>query len=253
MNSGGKVSRGVGDSRPCRRMVTAAEAVSQLISHRPAAHRHRRRFAFAAALLWLASSATAADAPPALDRIVDWLDGHYSNEAQIAAGELDAEDNLLFPVFKKVDVPAFGNHVVYLQWPIGGPDGRLQRQRLWTFHEDAETGATQMNFFTLREPDRWLDAHIDPVKVRDMTPEDTIGYPETCLLPVAFADTTITTSIPPTCQIISQATRTTMTLQATITITPNQITYQEAAARPDGSIVFQVPPEGQYIFDRIGD
>jgi len=219
------------------------------------AHRHRHHFVLAAALLWLAAStiATAADEPSTLGRIIDWLDGHYSNEAQIATGELDAENNLLFPVFKKVDVPAFGNHIVYLQWPIGGPDGRLQRQRLWTFHEDAETGATRMSFFTLREPERWLDAHIDPAKIREMTAEDTIGYPETCLLPVAFADATITASIPPTCQIISQATRTTMTLQATITITPNQITYQEAATRPDGSIVFQVPPTGQYIFDRIGD
>jgi len=124
---------------------------------------------------------------------------------------------------------------------------------LWTFHEDAETGAMQMNFFTLREPERWLDAHIDPAKIREMTAEDTIGYPETCLLPVAFADKTITASIPATCQIISQATRTTMTLQATITITPNQITYQEAATRPDGSVVFQVPPRGQYVFDRIAD
>ncbi len=237
---------------PCPCAGDAAEVASQPISRRPAAHRHR--LAIAAALLWLAApAATAADAPPTLDRIVDWLGGHYSNEAQIATGELDAEENLLFPVFKKVDVPAFGTHVIYLQWPIGAPDGRLQRQRLWAFHEDAETGATRMSFFTLREPERWLDAHLDPAKIRNMTPQETVGYPNTCLLPVAFTEETITTSIPPTCQIISQSTRTTMTLQATITITPNQITYQEAAARPDGSIVFQVPPEGQYIFDRIGD
>ena len=237
---------------PCPCAGDAAEVASQPISRRPAAHRHR--LAIAAALLWLAApAATAADAPPTLDRIVDWLGGHYSNEAQIATGELDAEENLLFPVFKKVDVPAFGTHVIYLQWPIGGPDGRLQRQRLWAFHEDAETGATRMSFFTLREPERWLDAHLDPAKIRDMTPQDTVGYPNTCLLPVAFTEETITTSIPPTCQIISQATRTTMTLQATITITPNQITYQEAAARPDGSIVFHVPPRGQYVFDRIAD
>jgi len=251
MKGGNAASRSVGETRPlpCARMGAAAEVASRSIPHRPAAHWHR--LVLAAALLWLASSATTADEPPTLGRIIDWLDGHYSNEAQIATGELDAEDNLLFPVFKKVDVPAFGNHIVYLQWPIGGPDGRLQRQRLWTFHGDAETGAMQMNFFTLREPERWLDAHIDPAKIREMTAEDTIGYPETCLLPVAFADATITASIPPTCQIISQATRTTMTLQATITITPNQITYQEAATRPDGSVVFQVPPSGQYVFDRI--
>ncbi|MDE0508776.1 MAG: CpcT/CpeT family chromophore lyase [Gammaproteobacteria bacterium] len=210
-------------------------------------------FLFGALSSWLAWQATAAEGKPTLDRIIDRLEGSYSNEAQVAAGELDAENNLLFPVFKQVDIPAFGTHVVYLQWPIDSPDGRLQRQRLWTFHKDAESDAIHMNFFTLREPERWLDAHIDPDKVRDMKPEDTIGYPDTCLLPVTWENENIRASIPSTCEIVSQATRTTMTLKANITITPDRITYQEGGVRSDGSIVFQVPPKGRYVFERIRD
>jgi len=81
MKGGNAASRSVGETRPlpCPRMGTAAEVASRSIPRRPAAHRHR--LVLAAALLWLAASTTAAaDEPLTLDRIVDWLDGHYSNE-----------------------------------------------------------------------------------------------------------------------------------------------------------------------------
>ncbi len=198
-------------------------------------------------------ASAAAEEDSTLNRLVNSLEGRYSNAAQVDAGELDAENNLLFPVFSRVDIPAFGSHVVYLQWPIGAPDGSLQRQRLWTFHADAATGAIGMRFFTLREPDRWLDAHTNPTKVHAMTPADTIGYPDACLLPVAEANGIFQASIPSSCEIVSQATRTTMTLQASITIAADRITYSESGVRPDGSIVFKVPPSGQYAFERIAD
>lgn len=184
--------------------------------------------------------------------IIDWIEGSYSNQAQITAGDLDAVNNLLYPVFKQVDIPAFGPYVVYLQWPIGAPDGELQRQRIWTFQENEMDGVS-MGFFTLREPERWLDAHLDPNKVLNMTSKDAIGYPDVCLLPVTTTGEVINASIPTDCQIVSQATRTTMTLQANISITPNRITYSEGGIRQDESVVFKVPPSGHYIFDRIAD
>lgn len=203
--------------------------------------------------LFLWAPAAAAQTGLSLDQIIDWLEGHYSNEQQVAAGGLDAENNLLFPIFKRIDAPAFGTHVIYLQWPIGAPDGRLQRQRIWTFAQHPESGEVRMNFYTLKEPGRWLDAHLDPGKVRDMTPDDTIGYPGTCLLPVTMVEGRIHASIPSTCEIVSQSTRTTMTLQSNITITPGQITYKEGGLRPDGTVVFTVPPTGHYVFDRMDD
>lgn len=188
-----------------------------------------------------------------IEQIVEWLDGYFSNQNQVSSGALDAKSNLLFPVFRKLNIPAFGEHVIYLQWPIGSPAGRLQRQRIWTFATNEVTDEVKMDFFTLREPEKWLDAHIDPVKVRGMTQDDVVGYPETCLLPVRREGDQYKAGIPPTCEIISQSTQTSMTLQSEITISADQVTYREAGVRADGSIVFQVPPQGAYIFDRLDD
>ncbi|MEE4184640.1 MAG: CpcT/CpeT family chromophore lyase [Gammaproteobacteria bacterium] len=192
---------------------------------------------------------------PSLDRIVSWLEGEYSNQSQIAAGVLAAENDLLFPVFKRVHLPAFGSHVVYLQWPIGAPDGPLQRQRLWVFeHDDTDPPAgIRMKFFTLRQPERWHDAHIRPDKIAGMTPDDAIGYPAVCRLPVVVTAQQITASIPAACEIVSQRTQTAMTLQAEIVITRTQVTYREGGVRADGTDVFRVPAAGEYVFDRLSD
>lgn len=188
-----------------------------------------------------------------LSTLMSWLEGNYANQAQADAGVLDAESNLLFPVFKQVDIPAFGTHVIYLQWHIGSPDGRLQRQRIWSFSQDSQTGAISMDFFTLKEPDKWLNAHIEPAKVAGMTQDDVIGYPKTCVLPVMREGGRFVARIPTTCQIVSQSTKTAMTLQSESTIAPTQITYQEAGVRDDGSVVFQVPPQGRYVFEPFDD
>lgn len=188
-----------------------------------------------------------------LETLMDWLEGDYSNQLQVDTGVMDAESNLLFPVFRKVDIPAFGDHVIYLQWPIGNSGGRLQRQRIWAFAVDDMTGALSMDFFTLKQPDEWLDAHLDPEKVKNMTMKDVIGYPKSCLLPVTFNGDRFVARIPTACVIVSQSTRTSMTLQSETIISADQLSYQEAGVRDNGAVVFQVPPSGRYVFDRLAD
>lgn len=188
-----------------------------------------------------------------LATLIAWLEGGYSNQAQVDAGVLDADSNLLFPVFRQVDIPVFGGHVIYLQWHIGSPKGPLQRQRIWSFAEDQQTGALSMAFFTLKEPDKWFNAHLEPYMVRNMTRDDVIGYPDACLLPVVREGERFVARIPTTCLIVSQSTKTSMTLQSETTIGPNQMTYQEAGVREDGALVFQVPPTGRYVFGRVAD
>ena len=188
-----------------------------------------------------------------LDVLTNWLQGTFSNENQFKEGRIEKASDLLFPVFRKVGIPVFGDHVIYFQWPIGSPDGDLQRQRIWTFHTD-ETGRNiSMTFFTLRDPEKWRDAHLEPQKVRNMTLDDTIGYPDTCILPVTRDGDGFVLRIPAACEIVSQGSQITMTLQSETTIDKGRITYREAGFQPDGSVVFQTPSVGRYEFDRLSD
>ncbi|MDX2222951.1 MAG: chromophore lyase CpcT/CpeT [Rhodospirillaceae bacterium] len=209
----------------------------------------------------LAHAATLAD-HLAADRevLLAWVQGEFGNARQVRAGTnalavgpvaADAAPDLLYPVFARVDVPALGDHVIYLQWPMGAPDGKLQRQRIWVFADDPARNAVMMKFYTLKDPDRWRDAHRDPAKVRTMTAADVIPYPPACDLPFRRHGDVFLGEIPRgDCTIVSQQSRTTMTINARVVIGARSIWYAESGTRDDGTTVFRVPRAGAYEFDR---
>jgi hypothetical protein len=196
-----------------------------------------------------------------LATLLGWLEGSFDNRRQVELGENALHDapadperapDLLFPVFARVQAPALGEHVVYLQWPMGSPDGRLQRQRIWTFEPDPARNAVIMDFFTLREPERWRDAHLAPDDAMlEITRADLIPYPPACRLPFRrHADVFIGEIPKGACRIVSQQTRTDMTINARVIVGRDQVWYDESGVRPDGSVVFQVPASGTYQFRR---
>ena len=196
-----------------------------------------------------------------LDELLHWMTGEFDNRQQVdhhenhlatSPVEPGREPGLLYPVFARVHAPALGEHVIYLQWPIGAPDGRLQRQRLWGFRVDHEHNAMVMDFYTLREPERWRDAHLTAdTAVRDITTEDLIPYPATCGLPFRrHADVFIGEIPSGDCLIVSQETRTEMIINARVIVGRDQLWYDESGVRPDGSMVFRVPASGSYQFRR---
>jgi hypothetical protein len=76
--------------------------------------------------------ATGASAESLLERefntLLSWVVGEFSNQQQVSRGEnalLESPPNaaqapdLLFPIFARVEAPALGRHVIYLQWPLG--------------------------------------------------------------------------------------------------------------------------------------
>ena len=213
-------------------------------------------------------SAAAGDRPrsaPSLDvelaTLLAWVTGEFDNRRQVERGEdgLPAAapaplraPGLLFPVFARVDAPALGRHVIYLQWPEGAPDGPLQRQRLWSFEVDAARNAVLMDFFTLRDPARWRDSHLRPdTALLGITREDVVPYPAACRLPFRRDGDAFIGEIPQgACRIVSQQTRTDMTIGARVVVTRDGLGYEESGVRPDGSVVFRVPAAGRYEFDR---
>jgi len=195
-----------------------------------------------------------------LDTLLGWVVGDFDNRQQVQRGEnalldsapdLAKAPDLLYPVFARVEAPALGRHVVYLQWPIGSPQGALQRQRVWAFEIDRQRNAVLMDFYTLRDPARWRDAHLQPgTALREITRDDDIPYPPVCRLPCRRHADVFIGEIPPECRIISLQTRTDMTIRAHIVIARDQIWYQEGGVRADGSVVFRVPASGSYQFRR---
>lgn len=209
----------------------------------------------------IAAPGRAAGLDTELATLLEWVSGRFDNTQQVNSGEnllrpgpLTPErvPDLLYPVFALIDAPQIGQHVIYLQWHMGSPDGPLQRQRIWTFELDETRNAVLMDFFTLREPTRWRDAHLQPATAaRSMTPADLLPYPPSCRLPFRrYIDVFIGEIPPGECNIVSQQTRTAMTIHARVIVGRDALWYDESGKRADGSMVFEVPASGTYQFRR---
>lgn len=192
----------------------------------------------------------------------DVLAGRYSNAAQYEAAPdtlrrppapgypyewIDRQDAL----FAKVDAPALGQHVFYLEWRSGAAHGPISRQRIWAFAPNPD-GGWDMEFYTFKTPASYVGQAMAPQAFSSLTQADLIGYPDGCTLTFrpdgenAWRGATN----PKTCLITAQSGRK-MRIDATILISPDHITYQEAGVLENGAYAFKVPGGPSYLFIRM--
>lgn len=139
------------------------------------------------------------------DTVMAWWKGDYSNDAQIAAlkedgvpiwiegmGESDAEQTLggFLPVtsyYRTVDMPTFGDRVLYLEEFTFGDNP--YRQRIYTVKENADTGGVSVKLWYFKDKTTYAGAWKDTAMIRDLMPKDMSPLPDKCDLQVKMADT----------------------------------------------------------------
>jgi hypothetical protein len=191
----------------------------------------------------------------------DLLPGRFANIAQVAAaGEAGTRQPAVgFPYewvdvqaaqFWRIDAPALGEDVYYLEWRKSGFDGEISRQRIWAFRKDA-AGDTRMDFYTFKDPAPFAGPGDTAGAFESLTTDALIGYGPDCSLVTEVTPDSLTATIPNTCQITARSGRK-MTLSARFSVTPFGLTYTEAGVLDGGDIAFKVPGvEAGYIFDRL--
>ncbi|MEM7569716.1 MAG: hypothetical protein AAF337_07970 [Pseudomonadota bacterium] len=186
---------------------------------------------------------------------VSLLLGTYDNAAQFEAaddalkitpkiGDTRVWIDLQHARFLTVDVPAIPGTVVGLEWRKGGVDGPISRQRLWAFRMDLANPV--MEFYGFKGE---VDMN-SPAALAALTQDDLIAYGDACALPIIAGDGGYMMTIPQTCQITTQSGRK-MTLSATIKVTGEMLSYEEAGISADGTPVFAVPGQMAYAFKRV--
>ena len=191
--------------------------------------------------------------PASLERQLSWLTGDWSNAAQYAAAPdaLKREPapgnpydwiDLQHAEFHRVDAPALGDHVIYLEWRSGGADGPISRQRLWVFHADEDGAAAGMDFYTLRDPEALAGQGGATGAFETVTEADLIGYPDGCTLaPINTpAESVIFRVDPADCRITARSGRQ-MGIEAEIGLSRDRLSYSEAGILEDGRYAFLVP------------
>ncbi len=98
-----------------------------------------------------------------LAQIESWLPGRYDNveQAQSDARQARTPHAALSLNIVPIHMPTFGEHVFYLQESAVDEPRRITTQRLLSF-EAVKEGHVLETLYTLAQPARWRDGHLNP-------------------------------------------------------------------------------------------
>jgi catechol 2,3-dioxygenase-like lactoylglutathione lyase family enzyme len=144
----------------------------------------------AACLILSAGTAVAASLSPqqaqSLPLLMSWLEGHFDNSAQLVdedneTTESGAGHGRIDLVFKRIDLPEFGEFTFYSQQYNGGDPARVFRQAIYSIEPDDDGRRLNMTIHILTQGERYLDAHLDPSKLNQLGHEDVTTLKPECV------------------------------------------------------------------------
>jgi hypothetical protein len=120
-----------------------------------------------------------------LEREIEYLmeiwPGDYDNREQLQfdfdVGKRTLEDGAHLRVhsqIRRVDLPAIGKYVLYVEEYRDNDPATIFRQRLYEISPDAEEKAIRVRLHFFKDGKKWLGAHDDPQKLSGLTRGDTI-------------------------------------------------------------------------------
>lgn len=133
-----------------------------------------------------------------LKTIMAWWDGDYDNDDQIAAlradgapiwqrGEKGEGIGGHLPVvshYRPIDMPVFGENVLYVEEKTFGDDGNPYRQRFYTLSLDEDKNTISVKLWYFKDRKAYLGAWQDLSRVSALTPDDMSPLPDNCDLNV---------------------------------------------------------------------
>ncbi|MEM1230391.1 MAG: chromophore lyase CpcT/CpeT [Pseudomonadota bacterium] len=135
-----------------------------------------------ALLLGAASTALGASGPAdpyARDLLIltDWFEGEFDNEGQVwferdplSATPEAARHERLHTLHRRIEAPAFGEHVFYVEEYRDNDPAQIVRQRLVVFRSDPEAGGIRMQQGFFRDGERYLGSYQAPEQLTRLKP-----------------------------------------------------------------------------------
>ncbi|MDX2222501.1 MAG: CpcT/CpeT family chromophore lyase [Rhodospirillaceae bacterium] len=192
---------------------------------------------------------TLAQSPAALAegdaaRLASMWDGHYDNANLVSLQDRGAVPEKGWEVrrlkiFKRVDLPAFGKHVTYVEQYQGEPPTSLFRQRIYAHRADAATGEIVTDIYSFRgdEAEIVVGADNDPSKLAGFTPATMDKIPDACAIRwQVHGDGFVGVQDPAQCRYTPVGFTEPVRVGDRIVLTPTMMTTTTRITRDDGAL-----------------
>ena len=145
-----------------------------------------RAFVFAIALSLMPLPAAATNSRPELMKVLEdlmaWLPGEYTSVPQVflernLGAPPDGEHEVFYRVFARIEAPHLAEHVIYTQIRLDSDDGPVfpGQQIVFLISMNEELGAISISGRRIRDPHKFVDAHLRPDVWPDLEPDPNFG------------------------------------------------------------------------------
>ena len=127
-----------------------------------------------------------------LDTIMAWWHGDYDNDRQLArlmsegepiwrADDSGAGGHIeVASHYRRVDLPAFGNHVLYVEETKHGDPANIFRQRIYTLDIDDDTSSIRVKLWYFNDKEKYVGAWEDLDRLGDLAPDAMFALQDEC-------------------------------------------------------------------------
>jgi hypothetical protein len=178
-----------------------------------------------------------------LKLFTSWFEGRFDNHAQtVEEKEAGTEHphEWIHSIFKRVDLPAIGRDVFYVQQYMDGDETKIYRQRLYVFSVNRAEKAIELRIHTFADEKAVVGAHLDPSKLAGVT-LDKLDAPKGCEVfwRLTKARDKFEGSMKPgACRVVSKRSGKALIISDDLFLTKDEIWIRDQAKDEQGNYVF---------------
>ena len=171
------------------------------------------------------------------------FEGRYDNEQQVffdadLKTPPDARNNRIHSIFRKVDLPAFGENVFYVEQYADGDPTQIYRQRIYVFSIDSAENAIKLVIHAPKDAALLAGAYRDTSKLAGLEPAQTDAYPG-CEVYWRREEAQFRGTMKPgACRIESRRSGRTIVVTDDLLLTPDSLWIQDRAVDAQGAYVY---------------
>ena len=174
---------------------------------------------------------------------LSWFEGRFDNERQVFFDRdlqtpEEARNGRFHSIFRKVDLPAFGQNVFYVEQYSDSDPAKVGRQRIYVFTPDYAEGAVKLTIHVPPDAAAVLGAWREPARLAALTPAQTTVHPGCDVWWKREGERFHGYMRANACRIDSRRSGRTIVITDDLILTENEIWIRDAATDTRGAYVY---------------
>lgn len=175
--------------------------------------------------------------------MLEWFEGRFDNDREVFFAEAagipeEGRNGRIHSIFARVDLPAFGEHVFYVEQYSGNDPDNIYRQRIYTFTADHDANAIRLDIHAPIDVAALRGAWRDPSLLAGLTPAATISYPGCEVYWRRRENQFVGETVRGACVVESRQSGRTLVIEDDLVLTPDAIWIRDRAETADGEYVY---------------